>query len=301
MSAGPVAIEELQYPDVDARIRIFQAGDEVTTFAVMTQRFAMLIDTMATPALMRQVLGRVQPALDGRPVLVINTHADWDHVYGNRVFAPDGDHPALIIGHALTGDRLRSPAARERLEAQQAEDNRFAEVTLVPPDLVFTDTLTLHGGDLTLELVPTPGHTPDHCSVWIPELGTLLAGDAAEFPFPSVRGGATLAQVRASLQHLQSFHATVVLPCHGGTTGPELLEQNLAYFRRLRAELASEPGFADRAALTELALPPGLTYRAVLQDLGTTPERVPAFYRGFHLEAVQATLEELRSEGREDG
>ena len=275
---------------------MFRAGEEVDTFVVSTTRFVVFIDTMSTPALMRQVTDKVRPDLGGRPVLVINTHADWDHVYGNRLFAPDGEQPALIIGRALTRERLRSPDAFERLKNQQAEDPRFAEVTLVPPDLTFKDTLTLDGGDLTLELVATPGHTPDHCSVWIPELGTLLAGDAAEFPFPSVRGGATLAQVRSSLQYLITFQARVVLPCHGGTTGPELLSQNLAYFSLLRDVLQAGPPRDDWGTLTESTLPPHLSYAAVLAGLGTTPERVPAFYRGFHLDAVRATAEEVWSE-----
>ena len=296
MSAVPVTVKEIHHPEVDLRVRIFQAGDEVDTFVVLTSRFAVFIDTMSTPALMRQVTEKVRPELGGRQVLVINTHADWDHVYGNSLFAPDGEQPALIIGRALTRERLQSPSALERLKRQQAEDCRFAEVRLVPPDLVFADALTLDGGDLTLELVATPGHTPDHCSVWIPETGTLLAGDAAEFPFPSVQGGVTLAQVRSSLQYLKTFQPRVVLPCHGGTTGPELLDQNLAYFSRLRDLVKAEMPLEHWSALTESALPPPLRYAAVLEDLGTTPERVPAFYRGFHLNAVRATAEEIEND-----
>ncbi len=296
MSAAPVTVEEFHHRVVDPRIRMFRAREEVDTFVVSTSRLVVFIDTMSTPALMRQVMEKVRPDLDGRLVLVINTHADWDHVYGNSLFAPDGERPALIIGHELTRERLRSPAAFERLENQQAEDPRFAEVKLVPPDLTFKDTLTLRGGDLTLELVATPGHTPDHCSVWIPELGTLLAGDAAEFPFPSVRGGTTLAQVRSSLQLLTTFQPRVVLPCHGGTTGPELLGQNLAYFRLLSDLVQAGPPLDNWGTLTESALPPHLSYAAVLAGLGTTPERVPAFYRGFHLDAVRATAEEVWSE-----
>ena len=296
MSTGPATVEERHHRVVDPRIRIFQAGEEVDTFVVSTTRFVVFIDTMSTPTLMRQVIEKVRPDLGGRPVLVINTHADWDHVYGNSLFAPDGEQPALIIGRALTRERLRSPDAFERLKNQQAEENRFAEVTLVPPDLTFADALTLNGGDLTLELVATPGHTPDHCSVWIPELGTLLAGDAAEFPFPSVRDGATLAQVRSSLQYLTTLQPRVVLACHGGTTGPELLDQNLAYFSLLKDLVQAGPPVNDWRTLTESALPPQLRYATVLESLGTPPERVPAFYRGFHLDAVRATAEEVWSE-----
>ena len=245
---------------------------------------------------MRQVVDRIRPELAGRPLVVVNTHADWDHVYGNRLFTAGSEIPALIVGSALTRDRLRSPAAQERLSAQQRESERFSEVELVAPNLVFEQALTLDGGDLTLELFATPGHTPDHHSVWIPEIRTLLAGDAAEFPFPSVRRGADLPQVRASLERMAALCPAVVLPCHGATTGPELLEQNLAYFEQLKQVLRGWPQRSNtQGELDFSALPPSLTYEKVLEDLNVTAERVPEFYRGFHFDAIRATLEELGS------
>lgn len=158
--------------------------------------------------------------------------------------------------------------------------------------MVFTEGLTLDGGDLTLDLIPTPGHTPDHCSVWIPELRTLLAGDAAEFPFPSVQSGETLQQVQDSLLRLSALDPAMVLPCHGGTTGPALLGHNLAYFRALREALRDSPLAARGASLSDGDLPPPLTYEHILAGLGTSPPRVPEFYREFHLDAVRATLDE---------
>ncbi|GGM19862.1 MBL fold metallo-hydrolase [Deinococcus aerophilus] len=292
MSAPPADVEEVRPPGVDPRIRVFHAGEEVDTFVVLTRRFAVFIDTMSTPALMRQVIERVRPALQGRPVLVVNTHADWDHVYGNQLFAAGGELPGLIVGSFRTRQRLLDPAASGRLAAQQAEDRRFEEVRLVPPEVVFTEGLTLDGGDLTLELIPTPGHTPDHCSVWIPELRTLLAGDAAEFPFPSVQSGETLEQVRNSLRRLVALDPAVVLPCHGGTTDPALLEHNLTYFRVLREALQDSPLAARGAFLSDGDLPPPLTYEHILAGLGASPSRVPTLYREFHLDAVRATLDE---------
>ena len=294
--AAPATIQEIRHAEVDPRIRIFHAGEDVDTFAVLTRRSLILIDTMSTPALMRQVLEQVRPSLEGRPLLVVNTHADWDHVYGNALFAAGGEAPAPIVGSALTHARLCSPAARERLSAQQQESERFWEVNLVAPDVVFEQTLILSGGDLTLELFATPGHSADHHSVWIPEIRTLLAGDAAEFPFPSVRRGADLPLVRASLERMQALRPAVVLPCHGATSAPELLQQNLDYFARLRETLRDWPGKNRPLAEVDLAaLPSSLLYEQVLADLGVRADQVPEFYRTFHLDAVRATLEELGS------
>lgn len=247
-------------------------------FVVLTQRLAVFVDTLSTPALMRQVIGQVRPDLGERAVVALNTHADWDHVYGNSEFLPGGALPGLIVASAATRNRLHGEEAARRLAAQQREDERFGEVRLVPPHLAFEDGMTLDGGDLTLEVFPTPGHTHDHVSVWIPELHTVLAGDAAEFPFPHVPDAAGLATLRRSLEAILALKPTFVLPCHGGTTTPELPAWNLRYFDRLEAQL-------------------DLTYAEALAELGVTPDAVPEFYRAFHEDAVRATRERLGLEG----
>jgi glyoxylase-like metal-dependent hydrolase (beta-lactamase superfamily II) len=89
----------------DQRITIFradeaEAGEQVDAFAIVTQRYLVFIDTLATPALARQMVEAMRPHLADRQPLVINTHADYDHCWGNAVFATDGELPAPIYGHA---------------------------------------------------------------------------------------------------------------------------------------------------------------------------------------------------------
>jgi hypothetical protein len=62
-----------------------------------------------------------------------------------------------------TVDRLRSPEAAAVLRQKAAADDRFATVRLVEPTITFTDTLTLHGGDLTLQ-----------ASFWVGLIGALF-------------------------------------------------------------------------------------------------------------------------------
>ncbi|HEX8036233.1 MAG TPA: MBL fold metallo-hydrolase, partial [Ktedonobacterales bacterium] len=118
----------------DARVRVFRAGDEVDTFAVVTQRYLILIDTMATPELSAEIMDMLASERDGRQLLVINTHADYDHCWGNATFAaPGGAHPAPIIAHERCLTRMRSVEARASLERRQKGDSRFASVRLVEP------------------------------------------------------------------------------------------------------------------------------------------------------------------------
>ncbi len=125
-----------------------------------------------------------------------------------------------------------------------SEPDRFGEVALVPPTLLFEERLRIDGGDLTLELFLTPGHAADHIAIYIPEIGTLLAGDAAELPFPFVESAATLPQLRDSLARMAALEPRVALYCHApGVSSPQLLHDNIAYFdkveQRCRAALAA--------------------------------------------------------------
>ncbi|HEY7348741.1 MAG TPA: MBL fold metallo-hydrolase [Ktedonobacterales bacterium] len=286
----------------DSRLRLFRAGDEVDTSVLVTDRYVVVIDTMAAPELAAAIIEMIHPSLAGRQLLVINTHADYDHCWGNALFAaPGGAYPAPIIAHEQARKRLHSEEARQYLAQRQQKASRFANVRLVAPTITFTDSLLIDGGDLTLELIPTPGHTEDHLSVWIPELRLLLAGDAAEQPFPYIEAAETLPILRRSLKRLAALNAATVIPCHGDTTDPALITSNSAYFdeveRHARAALASglvPTDWRERADIAEII---SLPFEQALKNLGADPAySKDDMYRTFHRAAVRATLAHLQQE-----
>lgn len=283
MDLEATTVELAPVSGLDPRVEVWRAGDEVDTFAVFAERFVALVDTASTPDLARRQLDRLRPRLAGRPLLVINTHADYDHAYGNAVFAPGGDFPALIVGHRLCAARLDSERERARLAERQTEAARYADVRLVPPQILVDDALDLAGGDLTLRLLHAPGHTEDHLALWIPELRVLLAADAAEFPFPHVGDAAGLREARATLARLRDLRPDVVLACHGHTTAPDLLDANLRYFDEVERRVRGRAEGAD----PEAAFP----YADALAFVGADPDRVAPFYERFHRDALRAAAE----------
>ena len=299
MSDSTIDLTEIQIDGVDACVRVFRAGHEVDTCVVTTQRYVVVVDTMGTPELAAEIMERVGATLAGRQLLVVNTHADWDHCWGNALFAtPGGRYPAPIIGHDQTRQRLLDAEEREYLRERQRDEPRFANAALVPPTITFTDGLRIDGGDLTLELLPTPGHTPDHISLWIPELRLVLAGDAAERHIPYVNDPGYLPLLRASLARLAALEPVAVVPCHGGTSDPALLTRNLAYFDTLEARARSTlnvgrlpEGWAEREDLPDLI---GLPLAEAAPDLAGEPDDVVAFYRASHLRAIRAMLTYLQ-------
>jgi hypothetical protein len=72
----------------DERILVCRNGRLVDTFIVVTGRFVVLVDTVINPQTAAQMLDYARPYLtNGRQLLVINTHADYDHCWGNQLFA----------------------------------------------------------------------------------------------------------------------------------------------------------------------------------------------------------------------
>lgn len=279
----------------DERLLVCRYGQLVDVFLIVTQRFVVLVDTLVNPPTAAALREIARPYLAGRSLLVVNTHADWDHAWGNQHFCgPDALDPVPVIATRRCAERLRSPAAQHQLEQfQQKAPEQYAAVRLAPPTLLFEDDLWIDGGDLTLELFATPGHQPDHCSIWIPQIRTLLAGDAAESPFPFVLNAAAFPDLRTSIARMRALDPQMVLYCHAPvTSGPALLSHNLAYFDQLehccRRALAQGVPVAppDDADLEELI---GFPFEAAVPPGHTVTQ--PEFYRPGHHTAIRAMLE----------
>lgn len=277
-------------------MRIFRALDFVDSFAVITDRYCVVIDTLVSPETVAQVMAALQAELAGPPsrdLLVVNTHADWDHTWGNAFFdGPTAQFLAPIVGHTASARRIDLDEAKRFLaDSQSRHPGWYDGVDFRLPTIEFEDSLTIRGGDLSLQLIPTPGHTPDHVCVWIPELRLLIAGDAAELPLPYVDDYRTLPALRASLQSMLELRPEMVLYCHGaGMYSPDLIEHNLWYFddleTRTRVALGANPD-ADPIELSADVL------RWPLEEVMPGDLRVDElfsvdFYRDSHDRAIRA-------------
>lgn len=288
----------------DERILVFRVAPIVDAFAVITERFVVVVDTLINPATAAQMMGHLEmPLREGRQLLVVNTHSDWDHTWGNQLFVGDRPaYPAPLIGRRETVRFFDTPEAEAYLlQMQEQNPGKFDDLVLTPPTVLFDERLNIDGGDLSLELIATPGHTIDHASVFIPEIRTLLVGDAAETPYPVPRQPEYLPQMRRTLTMLAALEPAVALYCHApGVTTAEVIHDNIAYFDALE--------HCCRKALETGSLPDPLPEEADLIELTgchfedmIAPRRNPAelheFYRTQgHNQLLAMMLQALRRE-----
>src|SRR4051812_30235820 len=101
MATERVAYKVTRVPNTgwDDRVRVFRHGPVVDTCAVVTERYLLLVDSGLSLAGAEQELALLADVLPGRQLLVLNTHADWDHYWGNGAFSgPTAHTPAPILG-----------------------------------------------------------------------------------------------------------------------------------------------------------------------------------------------------------
>jgi len=116
--------------------------------------------------------GSVAPILDhiindGKPIIVINTHFHWDHMWGNWVF---GECP--IISHTTCrelADKCWDEALRENAGYIDGEVRKCL------PNMVFDGSL--YFPDDRVSVFHTPGHSEDCVSIYDEVDKVLYAGD----------------------------------------------------------------------------------------------------------------------------
>lgn len=212
-------------------------GFDVRSAVIVGSRGVVVFDTLAHPDDMAPVRGLVE----GRPVTVVYSHADWDHAWGTCGL----EAPEEVVAHAAALERFRSDVPQELAARRAVAPTEWGDVELVPPDRVLDGPLDLDLGDVNLTLVPLPGHTEDSLVGLIRPWGMLLAGDAVETPLPVVNDGAAVPGWILELERwADDPDVEMVVPSHGDVGGPELLVRTADYLRDIL-------GGADRGATIE--------------------------------------------------
>jgi glyoxylase-like metal-dependent hydrolase (beta-lactamase superfamily II) len=300
-ASTPFAVSDLP---IDSRVRVFRRlfsapGEfdklQIDAYCITTRHFMIICDTLLCPEDLQFMLQTLQDQLVGRQLLIINSHADWDHSWGNSYVQSAAAPSALLIAHALCAPRMKTSENRAFLQEYQQRFPLFKNVAITTPQLAFSDKLLLDGGDLQLELLHTPGHCSEHCALWLPELRLLLAFDAAESPFPTIGNADSVAEMLTSLEKLEALQPEIVLCSHGQTSNPDILSKNLAYIhtieQRAQTWLAAQPPNSEQRENAAEAI--SYPYSEVIAE--NTDDIDHLFFQRMHEQNVGHVLQWLRT------
>lgn len=181
------------------------------------------------------------------PWVVANTHAHFDHCFGNAVFNPDGG--TQVWGHRRCAEMLVSHGEVQRevmihnagLAGRPDIADELAEVRIVPPTSLFSTeaTVDLGGRQVVLRHLGR-GHTDNDMVVRVPDAGVLFAGDLVEQGAPPSFGDGFPLDWPATMDAVLGLVGGPVVPGHG-----DVVDE--AFVRTQRDELAATADLARQA------------------------------------------------------
>lgn len=229
-----------------------------------------------------------------RPVLIDAGVGEPAHLDAIAAEAA-GELAEVLVTHGHSDHAAGAPAIQLRWPSVRLSKmpwpDRDAEVAWTP----MADGDTVMTGAGPLEVLHTPGHSPDHLALWHAESRTVFVGDLLQMGttvFIPASSGGSLADYLTSLNRLLKLAPVCAWPAHGPVIeDPVALIHYYLDHRRQREEQvlsALADGLATVEAITEriyTALAPALTPMA--------RESVLA-----HLVKLEGEGRALRGEGR---
>jgi len=272
--------------------------DGTRTWLVGTERLVLIDPGPALP----EHLARVQAVVDGRPVdAILLTHAHSDHAGGASAAATAFGAPVMAAPDTLGRTGLAGLVLRDG-----------DTVPVGGPDGDESGADESAGGEISLQVIETPGHSADHISLLLLPDRWLFTGDLVlgEGSSAVLHPDGTMSEYLASIRKLEALRPARLLPGHGPPV--EEAAARLGEYRRHRLDrerqiqLAIESGSSTVAEIREAVygpLDPGLQAAAEasvsahlvhLRERGVdTPEPGPGMFETL------GSLSEL--EGQPDG
>jgi hydroxyacylglutathione hydrolase len=155
---------------------IFDDLEECPThvYTMIGEHHVFVVDTFLGQSYLEPVLAYLKDFRETRRTVIINTHYDWDHIWGNSAF-PHG----LFIAHDTFSKQLGL-----HFEKQFEENHEYVKDSIIMPipSITFSERMTFIGEGI--EIFHSPGHTSDSISIYDAKDEILLVGDNVEEPEP---------------------------------------------------------------------------------------------------------------------
>ncbi len=194
---------------------------------------SVAVDALFVPRMTRAFLAEAARQTAAPITTLVNTHHHVDHTLGNHLFVGK-----TIIGHDLTRSemaRTGNPAARIAAVAPHFAPDLAEPIPIVPPNLTYSDRLTLYVDEREVQLIHVPtAHTIDDTLVYLPAERLLFAGDVAFFYVtPLAFEGSILGWLDA-IARIEAMDVERIVPGHGPVGGKAELALLRGYFELVR-------------------------------------------------------------------
>lgn len=221
----------------------------------------LVVDTHSHDGYARELVASIR-TVTSLPFVVVNTHAHFDHAFGNDAFV--AGQPGLEIwGHedcarSLTelGELQRRLTGQWLRESKRPEDADAVEaVRIVPPNRTFTADTTLDLGGRTVVLHhPGRAHTGHDVVVDVEDADVTVVGDIVEEGAPPSFEDSFPLEWPTTLQGLLPRLRRTVVPGHGDVVDADFVAVQAAQIAEVAEVAVGLPAGADDLVLARAAV-----------------------------------------------
>lgn len=195
---------------------------ETSVYVIIGDTKVFVIDTHCGSNSMDIVKEFIAKNCTNHKIIVINTHYDWDHVFGNIAFSD-----SIIISHKETHNILNQHWEKMELANKDSCDG---DTTKCLPNQVFEGEFIFK--DEGVRLFHSPGHTHDSISVYDNKDKVLFVADNLEKPLPYLQDHRLQLYID-SLNHYQTLDFNTLVCTHSGVVDFELIEFTKRYLHSI--------------------------------------------------------------------
>jgi cyclase len=276
---------------------------------------SLLVDTLWTPSLAREMLAAMAPLTAGAPIArVVNTHADGDHWWGNQEVVGQSSADVEIVATEAAAEEMGAvtPGAMAMLRRvgqglgaaggapipfrgrstmrsmgelfdQMTRPFDWSDVELTPATRTFEGTLELEVGGRRVELVEVgPAHTPGDAIVHVPDASVAIAADILFIGVTPIMWSGSPERWVGAIERVLEREPRTILPGHGPVTDAAGAREVQDYFR-----------FVDAAARRRFAAGDSVK-RAALQILASEEFRTSPWAAWDGPERIVGTMHSMR-------
>lgn len=221
---------------LDIEFTYNQQKQVITPVLISGERDTILVDCGYPDfsSLLEEAVNRHGVKLESVTKLIV-THHDMDHIGSLAALKKAYPHIAIIAHEVeapyIDGSKksLRLEQAEASLESlpEEAEEHAKQFIRLLQSiEPAPVDQVVSHGEKLPwcggIQIVHTPGHTPGHISLYLPDSKTLIAGDAVvieqgKLGIANPQYTLDLDEAVRTIQRLTSYDIEQLVCYHGGS------------------------------------------------------------------------------------
>jgi glyoxylase-like metal-dependent hydrolase (beta-lactamase superfamily II) len=211
---------------------------------------SLLVDTLFDVPLTQRMLDELRAATSAADEIgvVVNTHANGDHCWGNELVAG-----AEIVASAACAEEMAELPPDRLVALKEAAPQLgdvgeyvarifgpfdFASIHVTLPTRTFTGALDLDvGGDRTVRLHEVgPAHTRGDVLVEVPDAGVVFTGDILFVGGHPIVWAGPLANWVSACDRLLAMDVDTVVPGHGPVADKDAVRTERDYFVELERE-----------------------------------------------------------------